>query len=261
MELTWMLGHLDYMLLLFLRVSGLLIGSPIFGRKNVPNIAKIGFCGILSVLFLYGAGMPETWVSYRTVLEYALTCVRELLFGFAMGFVLSAMFAVALTAGGMMDTQIGFSMVSVYDPQNNTQAPVSGNLLNIMLIVLFFSMDGHLKLIGMLYRTLETVPIGHAVPAMQIALTAVEVMSQSLVLSVMVAMPVVAAGLVLEFALGAMIKTVPQMNMFVVGLPVKIIVGLLVLGGALTVFADFSKGIFGMAFDFIDKMFGYLQGV
>ncbi len=255
-----MFGHLDYMLLLFLRVSGLLIGSPIFGRKNVPNIAKIGFCGILSVLFLYGAGMPEAWVSYRTVLEYALTCVRELLFGFAMGFVLTAMFAVALTAGSMIDTQVGFSMVSIYDPQNNTQAPISGNMLNIMLIVLFFSMDGHLKLIGMLYSTLETVPIGHAVPASQIMLVAIELMSKSLVLSVMVAMPVIAAGLVLEFALGAMIKTVPQMNMFVVGLPLKIIIGLLVLGSALTVFADFSGGIFSTAFDLIDHMFGYLQG-
>lgn len=252
--------HLDYVFLLFVRVSGILIGSPIFGRKNVPNLVKIGFCAVLTVVFLACVPEPQAYPSYRTLLGYVLICLREMLFGVAMGFVLTVMFNVTMTAGSMMDYQIGFSMASIYDPENNAQTPLSGNLLNLMLLISFFLMNGHLKLIEVLYRTLEAVPVGTAMAVPDIMWVAAEVMSRSFVISVMVAMPVMAAGIMIEIALGAMIKTVPQMNMFVIGIPLKVIVGLAAVLLTLTVFADCTKGIFTKAFDFIGVMFEYLGG-
>lgn len=251
-------GHLDYVFLLFLRVSGILISSPIFGRNNIPNMYKIGFCAVITGVFILGIPAPEIYPVFGNLLEYILACIQELLFGAVMGFVLTAMFNITLTAGSIVDTQIGFSMASIYDPQNNSQAPLSGSLLNLMLLIIFFGVDGHLKLIEVLYRTVETVPIGTAMAAPDIMWVSAEVMSRSFVLAVMVAMPVLGAGLMIEVALGAIIKTVPQMNMFVVGIPVKVIIGLLVLGLTLTVFADFSKGIFNEAFNYIGIMFDNL---
>jgi len=250
--------HLDYVFLFFLRVSGILISSPVFGRSNIPNIYKIGFCIVLTGVFIMGLPAPEAYPYYVSLLEYILLCLKELLFGAAMGYVLTAMFNITMTAGSIIDTQIGFSMASIYDPQNNTQAPLSGGLLNIMLLLLFFAVDGHLKLIEILYRTIEAVPIGQAVAATSIVWVAAEVMSRSFVLAVMVSMPVLAAGIFLEFALGIVVRTVPQMNMFVVGIPLKIIVGIVALGLMFTVFADFSKSIFNEAFDFIGYMFDNL---
>jgi len=257
-EIAVMREHLDYIFLLFLRVSGILIGSPVFGRKNVPNASKIGFCAILTLVFMMGAPSPQEYPSYQHLLEYVFICLRELLFGAAMGFVLTVMFNLTLTAGSIMDYQIGYSMANIYDAQNNTQTPISGTLFNLMLLVMFFALDGHLKLINVLYRTIEAVPIGTAMAPPQIMWVAAEVMSKAFVMSVMVAMPVLAAGMLMEVALGATIKTVPQLNMFVVGIPFKIIVGLLVLGLTLTVFADFTKVIFTTAFDYIGIMFDYL---
>jgi flagellar biosynthetic protein FliR len=94
----------------------------------------------------------------------------------------------------------------------------------------------------------------------EILWVAAEVMTRSFVLSVMVAMPVLAAGTMIEIALGAVIKTVPQMNMFVVGIPVKIIVGLVVMLLTFSLFADFTRAIFSAAFDLIGAMFNRLSG-
>lgn len=257
-ELSALGGHLDYVFLLFLRVGGILMGSPIFGRKNVPNPAKIGFCAVLTLVFLAGIPAPTEYPAYRQLFEYALLCLRELLFGASMGFVLTAMFDLTLTAGSIMDYQIGFNMASIYDAQSNMQSPITGSMLNLMLLVMFFSVDGHLRLIDVLYRTIEAVPVGTAMAAPEILWAAAEVTSKAFVLSVMVAMPVLAAGMMMEIALGATIRTVPQLNMFVVGIPLKIIMGLLVLALTMTVFADFSRIIFTKAFDYIGMMFEYL---
>ena len=258
-DLTVLSEHIDYVFLLFLRVSGILISSPIFGRKNVPNLAKVGFCAVLTVVFLACIPEPQKYPSYGTLLEYVLLCLRELLFGVSMGFVLTAMFSLTMTAGSIMDYQIGFSMASIYDPQENAQEPLSGSLFNIMLLISFFAMDGHLKLIEVLYRTIETVPIGTAVAAPNIVWAAAEVVSKSFVISLMVAMPVLAAGIIMEAAVGIMIKTVPQLNMFVVGIPLKIIVGLIAMSLTFVVFADCTKGIFTKAFDYLGLMFEYLK--
>jgi flagellar biosynthetic protein FliR len=259
-DLALISEHLDYVFLLFIRVSGILLSSPIFGRKTMPNLAKIGFCGVLTVVFLASVPAPQTYPVYGTLLAYVLICLRELLFGAAMGFVLTTMFNVAMTAGSMIDYQIGFSMANIYDPENNAQTPLTGNFLNIMLLITFFLMDGHLKLIEVLYRTLTVVPVGTAMAAPDILWAAAEVMSRAFIISVMVAMPVMAAGIMTEVALGVMIKTVPQMNMFVVGIPLKIIIGLIAMLLTLTAFADSTKGLFTEAFNYIGVMFDFITG-
>ncbi|MBR5261639.1 MAG: flagellar biosynthetic protein FliR, partial [Oscillospiraceae bacterium] len=140
----------------------MLIASPVFGRNNVPSISKIGFCGALTIVFIMSFPGPEAYPQYTDVFSYGMLVLLELLFGAAMGFVSTAMFNVVLTAGNIIDTQIGFSMVTVYDPQTNSQNSVSGNFFNIIMLLLFFGMDGHLRLIDILYATIEAVPVGYA---------------------------------------------------------------------------------------------------
>lgn len=256
--LTEIIEHPDYLFMLFLRVSGLLIGSPIFGRKTVPSVAKIGFCLTLTMVFMTALPAPKVYPVWTGVIDYTLLCARELLFGLAMGFVMTTMFDLVLTGGSIMDIQIGFSMSSLYDPQSNTQTSITGTLFQILLLVLFFGMDGHLRIIDVLYATIQEIPIGSAMMSKDIVWVAARAMSSSFVLSMMMAMPVVAASIMMELALGAIIRTVPQMNMFVVGIPLKIIVGLLVLAGTFYLFLDLSKVITSQMFSLIDQMFACL---
>jgi flagellar biosynthetic protein FliR len=259
-QLAVISDHLEYVFLLFIRVSGLLISSPVFGRRNIPNAAKIGFCAVLTVVFISGLPEPAEYPVYDSLPVYVLTVLRELVFGVAMGFVLTAFFNLTMTAGAIMDYQIGYSMASIYDYQNNSQTPITGSLFNIMMLILFLMYDGHLKLIEVIFKTITAIPIGTAMAPPDILLVAAEVMAKSFILSVMVAMPVLAAGIMLEIALGAVIKTVPQMNMFVVGIPVKIVIGLIVLLMTFSLFANFTKDIFNMIFDYIGAMFNKLAG-
>jgi flagellar biosynthetic protein FliR len=176
-----------------------------------------------------------------------------------MGYVLTVMFDLTLTAGGIMDYQIGFTMAGIYDINAGTQTSLTGSLINFMLLISFFAVNGHLKLIEILYNTIEYIPIGKAGLSPDIMYVAAEILSKSFVLAVMVSMPVLAAGLMMEIALGVRIRTVPQLNMFVVGIPLKIIIGLSVLLLSMTVFYNYTRVIFDNSFYYIGQMFEYLR--
>ena len=134
--------------------------------------------------------------------------------------------------------------MSVYDIQNNSQVPVTGNLLNIILLIVFFAEKGHLKLIAIIAATLEKVPVGHVLLSADFVNAILEAFCLSFVLACMVAMPVIAAGLLLEIAMGVLIRSVPQMNMFVIGIPIKTLVGLIVLMLTIPAFIVFGSTIF-----------------
>lgn len=248
-------NHFDYSLLLFLRVSGIIFPSPIFGRKNVPKLVKISFCVALTYLFLSAFPFPKDWKEAASLTGYFLMCAKELLFGAALGFIMTVFFDLVYSAGQLMDMQIGFGIVSVYDIQNNSQVPVVGNMLNLMLLILFFGLNGHLKVISIIYSTIEKVPIGHVVIGTSVVMAVWEAFSLSCILAVMVAMPLLAAGVVMEVVMGVLIRSVPQINMFVIGIPVKLFVGLVVFAALVPFFANFSQTIFSHMFTAVENVF------
>jgi len=254
------LMHADYFILLLLRVGGLVIASPIFGRVNIPNLAKIGL--VVSLSYLLFTIYPQTAaIQYTTLFGYLILCAGELLLGMALAYVTNVFFSLtAFTAGQLIDMQIGFGIVNVYDVQNNTQVPMMGNVLNVMLLLLFFLINGHTRLIEMIYLTIERMPIGTLVFSATIGITALEIFARAFLLGVMMALPIIASGLTLEFAFGMMMRAVPQIHMFIVGIPLKMLVGLIVFAATLPVFAGYSERIFTELFNGIEKMFANFIG-
>jgi flagellar biosynthetic protein FliR len=250
----------DYFILILLRVGGLVLPSPIFGRVNIPQIAKLGL--VLTVSYLFFTIFPQTVeIQYTTLFGFLFLCAGELLLGMALAFVTNVFFSLtAFTAGQLIDMQIGFGIVNVFDAQNNTQVPMMGNVLNIMLILLFFLIDGHTRLIEMVYLTIERMPIGTLVVSYTVGWTAVEIFMRSFLLGVMMALPIIASGLTLEIAFGMMMRAVPQIHMFIVGIPMKMLVGLIVFIVTIPVFAGFSERIFSEMFIGLEKMFADFIG-
>ncbi|MCL2392034.1 MAG: flagellar biosynthetic protein FliR [Oscillospiraceae bacterium] len=247
----------DYFILLLFRVSGLILASPIFGRINIPQIAKIGL--IVSLTFLFFTVFPQTaYIRYSTLMGFMLIALGELLLGIALAFVTNVFFAlVAFTAGQMIDMQIGFGIVNVFDAQNNMQAPMMGNFLNLMLLLMFFVVNGHLKLIETIYLTLERIPVGTLIFSGGIGLTALEVFARAFLLGVMVALPILASGLMLEICFGMLMRTVPQIHMFVVGIPLKMLVGIIIFLTTIPVFTNFSIRVFDELFVMLERMFAH----
>ncbi len=246
-------ANIDYFILILLRVSSLLMASPIFGRKALPNIVKIVFCMVIAYA-VFAAAPSAKPVAYSGVLEFGLMCMKELLFGLVLGYVTTLFFSVVQTAGLVMDMQMGFGMVNVFDVNSNISVPVSGNLLNIILLTTFFGVNGHLHLIRMLIASFNHIPVGQVALNPLLGLTAVEIFSLSFVLAVSVAMPLIASGLLGEVALGFIVRAVPQMNIFVVGIPLKIVLGLMMLLIILPAFVSFSDVLFERMFGAIDQM-------
>jgi len=248
------LSHADYFVLLLFRVSGLFFPSPLFGRVNVPAQAKISLCLALTVMFFLFRPVYAD-IAYSTLLGFAFLCICELLLGVSLAYITNLFFTLTFTAGHMIDMQIGFGIVNVYDIQNNTQIPMIGNFLNIMLLIIFFAVDGHHKLISIIDVTLAALPLGHIVLNPNIGLVALEVFTLSFTLGIMVAMPVIASGLVLEICFGVLVRTVPQMNMFVVGIPLKLFVGFVIMMFIIPAFVGFSATIFTEMFNGVERMF------
>ena len=254
------IGNADYFILLVFRVGGLVMTSPIFGRVNVPNMAKICFTVALGYMFF--TMFPQTVeLQYTSLIGFVLICVVEILLGVALSFVTNIFFALtAFTAGHLIDMQIGFGIVNVYDVQNNMQAPVMGNVLNLMLLILFFGVNGHLRLIEMVSLTIERMPIGTLVFSPEIGLVALELFMRAFMLGVMMALPIIASGLTLEIAFGMLMRAVPQIHMFVIGIPLKMFVGLIIFSVTLPVFAGFSTRIFAELYLGIEQMFATFVG-
>ena len=249
------LGNADYFVLLMFRVGGLVISSPIFGRVNVPQMVRILFS--LAVGFLLYTVFPQTVdIAYSTLFGFVLLCVGETLLGIALSFVTNIFFSLtSYTAGQIIDMQIGFGIVNVYDIQNNTQAPMMGNIINIMLILLFFAIDGHRRLIEMVSLTIERMPIGTLVFSPNVGLTALEIFERAFKLGVMMASPILASGLTLEIIFGLLMRAVPQIHMFVVGVPLKMLVGIIVYATTLPIYTGFSTRIFEELFKALERMF------
>jgi len=250
----------DYFILIMLRMGGIVFSSPIFGRVNVPNVAKIGLS--LSLGFLMFNIFPQTVaIQYSTLLGFIFLCAGELLLGMALAYVTNVFFSLtAFTAGQLIDMQIGFGIVNVFDAQNNTQVPMMGNVLNIMFILMFYIVNGHLRLIEILYLTIERMPIGTLVFSATIGLTALEIFIRAFTLGVMMALPIIASGLTLEIGFGMMMRAVPQIHMFIVGIPMKMLVGIIIFSVTLPVFGGFSEKIFSELFLGIEKMFANFIG-
>jgi flagellar biosynthetic protein FliR len=248
------LNWVEQFLLIFLRVAAIFTVSPVFGRKNVPSILKIMFSVLLAYI-LIGVFPPPEGERVFNLFSYALECIKELIIGLTIGYITTMFFSIAFTAGQIIDIQTGFSMVQVFDPQFNSQMPIMGNLLNMMMMMSFFMVNGHHTLIRILAETFVYLPVGDITFNSAIALILVDIFVLTMTMALQIAMPVVVASFLMEVALGLILRTVPQMNMFVVGIPLKIIIGIGVMILVVPIFMGLTGQIFEDMFNSVQRVF------
>lgn len=233
-------------LFVFVRMSGMLLFNPFFGRKNVPAIIKAGLSLVLSVLVT--GLLPAAENDIGNLLIFMVLAMKELLIGFVTGFVLQLFLSAILMAGDLIDLQLGIGMAKVYDPQSNTSIPVSASILNLLFTVLFFVSGSHLNFIKMLFYSFEILPPGPGSINFQASAFLVSLFGNMLVLAFKLAMPILAVEMLSEMGLGILMRTVPQINVFVVGLQLKLLVGLslivLLIPGYVTVFDGMTDSMF-----------------
>ena len=208
---------------------------PVVSGLNIPMTIRLtlSIC-VSAVLFLSGAVAS---VAYNdTTAGYVILIVTEFMAGAFMGYMIFVIFNLIYHAGQLIDYEIGLSMMNVLDPLTQIQVPIVGNIYFLAVSALLVATGGLNGFIGAFYQSYEVLPLGmaHIVGNASFAMYAVTVLTEFMVLAVKIAMPVVGAVLVINVVLGIMVKTVPQINVFVVGMPLKLIVGIFLLFAVLS---------------------------
>ncbi len=239
-------GTPEFMLfcLILMRMSGFILLNPVLGRRNIPAMFRTGLALVLTLIIYQteraaGTTVPDVYspvtFGVMLLLEYGL--------GYLLGFVLQLFDFVMTHAGSVIDFQMGFSMAMVYDPQNGIQVALTGQVLEIYFILLFFAVDGHLALIRILLTSSEVVPYGAVVIGQLQANAAVTLFTECVVLAMQLAFPLIAIEFLVEIAIALLTKVIPQINLFVMNIDLKVVVGLLSMLFLISPIGDYLNGM------------------
>ncbi|MGG1551153.1 flagellar biosynthetic protein FliR [Paenibacillus ferrarius] len=252
---------LPVFLLIFCRITSFFVVVPVLSSRNIPAMFKIGISMFISLITIAIVGWNQT-IPMDGV--YVLMIIREMLIGVALGFVVYIFFTVVQTAGAFMDMQIGFSMASVIDPLTGTSNPMLGNLKYMVAVLLFLSFDGHHYLIKAIIDSYKWVPLDNQMFARiyngQVSDFLFQSLSKMFYLSFQLAAPVVAALFLTDLGLGLLTRVAPQFNIFVVGAPLKMILGFFILIFLFPELISQFQQLFGTAFDYVGKMLQLIGG-
>lgn len=235
------------------RLSGLFISAPIFASHQLPGRLKV-----LIIILLAAVMSSFIPIQYAIKLDSPVTfiaaMVTEVLIGYVLGFVAYVLFAAIQMAGQLMDNQIGFSMVNVLDPQSGVQIPLMGNFYYLLALIIYLSMDGHHYLLQAIAQSYHVIPVLGANLGSDFIDIIASVTAYMVVIAVKISTPVVFAVLIADISMGFIARTVPQMNVFIVGMPVKIMVGLLTLVIITPVFIWFLGVMFYKFIQYLDAI-------
>lgn len=208
-------------------MTGVIFFNPIFGRTSIPAMVKIGLS--LGIAFSIAYDLTGTYVADYTTIDLLLAMLREFAVGYAMGFIVQLFLSIFHIGGELMDLQMGFSMAQMYDPSTNSQVSVTGNFLTIMYVMMFFITNSHLTLMAIAAKSYSVVPIGLGGVSSKIGVYIIELFGYILVYAIQLSLPIVVTEILVEVAVGILMRVVPNINVFVVNMQLKVMVGMLVL--------------------------------
>ena len=226
--------NLAVAILVFARINGLFVTAPFFGSKNISAKLRVGLTLLLTIIILPSVLKLNATANYQEAnLLYFSLVIGEFILGLIIGFIANIFFSVAQMAGQILDMQIGFGMVNVLDPQSGQQMPVIGNFLNILAVLVFLSTNAHHFVIISLNDSFSTIALGMPNFEANILAYTMEVFKKTFVIAFKFCLPIATVILLTDIALGMLSKTMPQMNIFIVGMPAKIILGIFMLSAIL----------------------------
>ncbi|MCR4942604.1 MAG: flagellar type III secretion system protein FliR [Campylobacter sp.] len=229
-------------MLLFARLSGLVVFFPFFSHNQVPLTVKTLLVLAFTIIFF-----PLAKVSTHEINFLVFEILSELLLGLCAGLLINIIFTMLSFAGEQISMVMGFSMASVMDPTSGLNSPVISNILNFMAILTFLFFDGHHLLIQFYAASLDVLPLGDFYPREGVGTYTIKAVYYLYMFGFILAFPIIALSLLSDVIFGMLMKTMPQFNLLVIGYPIKIAIGfsilIAILAGMLKIFSIlFQKG-------------------
>ena len=257
-DLSFSYDELLTFLLILVRVTCFIYLAPFFNMQNTPQRVKIGF-GVCVSFLLYEILLPVKPLEYQNILEYSVIVLKEAMVGLIIGFGANICMAVVNFAGSIIDMESGMAMVTLFDPQTRQETSISGVLYQYAMSLLLIVSGMYQYLLRALVETYTLIPINGAIFDKEHLLNSmVQFMGNYLIIGFRICLPVFCAMILLNAILGIMAKVSPQMNMFAVGIQLKMFVGLGILFLAATMLPNAADFIFTqmkvIVVDFVEGM-------
>lgn len=234
--------NVSLFLLILSRWAGMIMLAPVFGARGVPALVRLGLAASLTVIVypIIFAAKPAIPVE---LLPYIAVVIKEVLVGLVIGFVIYTLTAVLQGAGQLIDFQMGFTMGAAIDPVYGVQSPMMGNFQMVLATMLLLATNSHHYLIAAMVKSYAYIPINpSSLPSHYLYYA--QLVSHVFVLAIQLAMPVFGALLVSDIGVGLLSRTVPQLNIFSIVFPVKIIFGFIILYLAIPFFGESITHLF-----------------
>ncbi len=218
--------ELEYLLLVIARVASFVFVAPFFSMPNTPRRFKVAVSIFIASL-LYFTMFPHYRLEYSSVIEYSILVIRESATGLIIGLGASICTGITLFAGRLVDMNIGLAMANEYDPTTKQQTSVSGVLYNYLVMLVLMTTNFHHYLLRALKQSYDLIPVnGMVFNTDKLVSAIVKFMGDYINLGFQLSLPIFAVMLITNCILGIMAKVAPQMNMFAVGMQIKLLIGL-----------------------------------
>jgi flagellar biosynthesis protein FliR len=225
------------LIFVMVRVGAAFTAAPIFSAVSVPLPVRITLSGAIGILVMatHHVTPPQSVFSLVTFMSVA----GEALIGLALGFILQIAFAAPLVASELIGGSMGLSFANMVDPMNGASSQALGTFLSVLMTLLFLSVDGHLVLVDMIVKSYDAMPVGAAWLAPDRLKGIALFGGYTFLAGLLLALPVGFILLTLNLVVGMVSRSAPSLNLFAVGLPVSLAVGVIALAAAFPVMGDY----------------------
>ncbi|WP_453996923.1 flagellar biosynthetic protein FliR [Bacillus nitroreducens] len=220
-------------LLVLVRVTSFFVTMPLFSYRTLPASHRVGLAFFISWIMFLSMEKPILQIDGY----FIMLIFKEAMVGLMVGLVAYVIFAAIQIAGGFIDFQMGFAIANVIDPQTGAQSPLMGQYLYTFALLFLLSINGHHLLLDGIFYSYEFIPMEQATLPFgdeNIVEFILQAFGAMFIIAFQMSMPVVGALFLVDIALGIVARTVPQLNVFVVGLPLKIGVSFVIMFIAMT---------------------------
>lgn len=225
---------------------------PFLGSRNVPRVFKIGLSLLISLILVSIVSIDVSIMS-ADLLMLTTGIASEIIIGFTIGLIAKLVFSALEMAGEIIGFQMGFSIVNVIDPQTSTHVPIIGQFHTILATLIFLSINAHHLFIAAIAESFTLVPPMRFALTQQMLGGIVALSRDIFILAIRIGAPVIVALFITNIALAIISKTMPQMNVMMVGFPITIAGGLLIMVLALPLFSNLTQRAFeGLKGDFFN---------
>lgn len=246
---------LETFLLVLVRVGCFVAIAPIFGHKSVNARMRVLIAACISLTIV--SVVDISLLQYDTVLEYSILVIKEAAVGLSLGFVSSLTMSTLVLAGEFIDREIGFTMVTSMNPQSGAMVTITSELYDRLVCLIIVITNLHYFILKAMAQSFEMIPLGHVnINFIYLYGNVLGFIAQYFSIGFRIAMPIFLGTTILNVILGILSKSSPQMNMFAIGMQLKVLFGLVVLSMAILYIPNITNYILERMSDMLGSLMG-----